>query len=106
MTDERVRQYYVQNIPVPETPKPRQNPAAWKKTEVVGRRLPRVDAYERLSGSAVFPSDTSLPDMLYGAILRCPHANAKVLSVDAREAETMPGVRAVIMQNTPAANIE
>ncbi len=106
MTDERGRQYYVQNIPIPETPRPRQNPTAWKKTDVVGKRLPRVDAYERLSGSAVYPSDTSLPDMLYGAILRCPHANAKVLNVDARDAERMPGVRAVIMQNTPGVNVE
>jgi CO/xanthine dehydrogenase Mo-binding subunit len=83
-----------------ETPKP------WKKTEVIGKPMPRVDAYERVSGSAIYPSDTSLPDMLYGAILRCPHAHAKVLDIDAREAEKMPGVRAVIKGDTNGASVE
>jgi CO/xanthine dehydrogenase Mo-binding subunit len=83
-----------------ETPKP------WKKTEVIGKPIPRVDAYERVSGSAIYPSDISLPDMLYGAILRCPHAHAKVLNIDSREAEKMPGVMAVIKGGTNGANVE
>jgi CO/xanthine dehydrogenase Mo-binding subunit len=83
-----------------ETPKP------WKKTEVIGKPMPRVDAYERVSGSAIYPSDTSLPDMLYGAILRCPHAHAKILDIDAREAEKMPGVRGVIKGDTNGASVE
>lgn len=83
-----------------ETPKP------WKKTEVIGKPIPRVDAYERVSGSAIYPSDISLPNMLYGAILRCPHAQAKVLNIDTREAEKMPGVRAVIKGSTDGANVE
>jgi xanthine dehydrogenase YagR molybdenum-binding subunit len=106
MKEERERLYYVQAIPVPETPKPTHTPPAWKETKVIGKRPPRVDAYERVSGSAVYPSDTSLPDMLYGAILRCPHAHARVLSVDTREAEKMPGVRAVITGNTPGAALD
>ena len=100
------RPYYVQAVPVPETPGPRSNPGAWKKTEVVGKPLPRIDAYERVSGSAVYPSDTLLPDMLYGAILRCPHAHARVRSVDTREAEKMAGVRAMITGSTPGASLD
>jgi CO/xanthine dehydrogenase Mo-binding subunit len=106
MSKENERLYFVQAIPVPETPKPKQNPVAWQKTEVVGKPLPRVDAYERVSGSAVYPSDTLLPDMLYGAILRCPHAHAKVLGIDTREAERMPGVRAVITGSTPGCALD
>jgi CO/xanthine dehydrogenase Mo-binding subunit len=106
MRDEKEKLYYVQAIPVPETPKPSHTPSAWKETRIIGKRLPRVDAYERVSGSAVFPSDTSLPDMLYGAILRCPHAHAKVLSVGTREAEKMAGVRAVITGSTSGAAFE
>lgn len=67
--------------------------------------MPRVDAYERVSGSAIYPSDTSLPDMLYGAILRCPHAHAKILDIDVRAAEKMPGVRAVIKGDTYGAGV-
>jgi len=59
-------------------------------------RRPRVDAYERVSGTAVYPSDVILPDMLYGAILRCPHAHARVLAVDTSAAVGMPGVAAVL----------
>ncbi|OGP69250.1 MAG: aldehyde oxidase [Deltaproteobacteria bacterium RBG_13_53_10] len=106
MSEERGRLYYVQGIPVPETPRPNQQPGPWKETKVVGKPLPRVDAYERVSGSAVYPSDVSFPDMLYGAILRCPHPHARVKSVDAREAEKMPGIRAVITAKTPGAGID
>ena len=70
--------YYIDG-PVPETPAPAEYPAPWTTTRVVGTRRPRVDAYERVSGTAVYPSDVILPDMLYGAILRCPHAHARVL---------------------------
>jgi len=88
--------YYVRDIPVPETPDPGTEPKPWNKTEIVGKPMPRVDAYERVSGSAVYPSDTLLPGMLYGVILRCPHPNAVVRNVDTSGAERMPGVYAVI----------
>ena len=78
----------------------------WKETAIVGKPLPRVDGYERVSGAAVYPSDTTLPDMIYGAILRCPHAHALVKLVDTRQAEKMPGVRAVITGKTPGAGVD
>ncbi len=46
----------------------------WGETTVVGKPIPRVDGYERVSGTAVYPLDVILPNMLYAAILRCPHA--------------------------------
>jgi len=90
---------------VPETPQSDEYPAPWKTTTVIGTRVPRVDAYERVSGSAVYPHDVSLPDMLHGAILRCPHAHAKVLRIDTSKAEKMPGVRAVLTGNSPGADM-
>jgi CO/xanthine dehydrogenase Mo-binding subunit len=106
MSKEKETLYLAQAIPVPETSRPQQDPSAWKKTEVIGKRLPRVDAYERVSGSAIYPSDTNLPGMLYGAILRSPYAHAKILTIDTREAEKFPGVRVVITGNTPGATLE
>ena len=90
---------------VPETAAPAGAPEAWADTRVVGKALPRVDAYDRLSGTAVYPSDMLLPDMLHGAILRCPHPSARVKKVDAAAAERMPGVRAVITGATKAADL-
>jgi len=88
--------YYREGIPVPETPIGEESPSFWKKTDVVGKPLPRVDAYERVSGTAQYPSDILLPGMLYGAILRSPHPHAKVKKIDVSEAEKMEGVRAVL----------
>ena len=89
----------------PETPQSEEYPAPWIDTDVVGSRLPRVDAYERVSGSAVYPHDVALPEMLHGAILRCPHANARVVRIDTSKAEKMPGVRAVLTPQSAGADI-
>ena len=96
--------YYTQGLAVPETPKPGDPPKPWKQTNVIGKKIPRIDAYERVSGTAVYPSDLVLPRMLFGAILRCPHPHAKVKGVDTRKAEKMPGVHAVISGSTPENN--
>lgn len=77
----------------------------WGETRIVGKPLPRVDGYERASGTAVYVRDMALPGMLHGAIVRCPHANARVKNVDVSKAEKMPGVRAVITGQIPAAKI-
>ena len=90
---------------IPETPQPEGEPSPWQKTRVVGAPKPRADAYERTSGAAIYPSDVVLPGMLYGAILRCPHANARVKSIDISRAETLQGVRAIITGSTEGANI-
>jgi xanthine dehydrogenase YagR molybdenum-binding subunit len=84
-----------------ETPEPQQTPEPWGETRVVGTRRTRVDAYERVSGSARYPSDVILPGMLFGAILRCPHPHARVRSVDVSAAQALPGVRAVLSAFTP-----
>ena len=105
MAEERKETYYVEGVPIPETPQPGAQPKPWQKTNIVGKRMARVDAYERVSGSAEFPSDVVLPDMLYGAILRSPHPHARVKRIDTSEAEKIDGVHAVISDASPEANI-
>ena len=96
--------YYSDEQTVPETPGPGSAPKPWGSTSMVGRRQPRVDGYELVSGRAVYPSDVSLPGMLYGAVLRSPYPNAVVKSIDTRAAEGMPGVQAVLTGSSPEAN--
>ena len=98
---EREAAYYREGLDIPETPPQETTPEPWGETRVVGKALPRVDAYERVSGTAVFPADVILPGMKYGAILRCPHAHAEVRGVDVSEAVKIPGVRAVVSAFTP-----
>src|SRR5207302_9335838 len=45
---------------------------------------------------AHYTYDVRLPGMLYGRILRCPHAHARVKRFDSSQAATMPGVKAII----------
>jgi len=70
----------------------------WKKLEemaVLGKRLPRVDGIDKVTGRAKYTYDIHLPGMLYGALLTSPYAHARVKKVDASKAEALPGVRAV-----------
>jgi CO/xanthine dehydrogenase Mo-binding subunit len=62
----------------------------------VGRSVPRRDAAEKLRGRAQFAGDVVLPHMLHGKVLRSPVAHARVVSVDTREAERLPGVVCVL----------
>jgi xanthine dehydrogenase YagR molybdenum-binding subunit len=102
MADENI--YYDPEYKFPQAPREQGEPEPWGETNVLGRSSPRVDGYDRATGSAVYPSDVSLPGMIHAAILTCPHANAKVKRVDASAARKMPGVHAVITGDTPGAN--
>ena len=62
----------------------------------VGKRLPRVDARERVTGGAIYPADLKLPGMLHGKMLRSPHAHARIRRIDTTRAEALPGVLAVV----------
>ena len=75
----------------------------WRETRIVGQGLPRVDAFERVSGKAEYTYDVILPDMVYGAILRCPHAHALVKKINTAAAEKMPGVEIKTTYSTATA---
>ena len=64
--------------------------------QVVGTRPPRHDAPDKLTGRALFGPDTNLPGMLYGKMVRSPHAHARLRSIDTRRAASYPGVYAVV----------
>ena len=64
--------------------------------EIVGRPLPRIDGAERARGEAVFTADLQLPGMLHTAVLRSPHAKARVTRLDVARAVEAAGVRAVL----------
>jgi CO/xanthine dehydrogenase Mo-binding subunit len=62
----------------------------------VGKSVERNDAFEKVTGRAAYVADVKLPGMLHAKALRSEHAHAKILSIDAAEAEKMPGVRSVV----------
>jgi CO/xanthine dehydrogenase Mo-binding subunit len=67
-----------------------------RKYRHIGTRAIRPDGLDKVTGRACYGADFSLPGMLHGAVLRSPHAHARIRSIDTREAEKLPGVRAVL----------
>jgi CO/xanthine dehydrogenase Mo-binding subunit len=64
--------------------------------KVVGTRPIRPDGVDKVTGRAMFGADMVLPGMLWGKVLRSPHAHARIVSIDASKALKLPGVRAVV----------
>ena len=62
----------------------------------VGTRPVRPDGVPKVTGAAKFGADYHLPGMLYGKVLRSPHAHARIRSIDASRAAALPGVKAVM----------
>ncbi len=62
----------------------------------IGKRVPKADAEEKVTGKAIYIHDLKVPGMLYAKILYSPHPHAKILSIDTSRAERLPGVRAVL----------
>ena len=65
-------------------------------TRLIGKRVPRVDAVGKVTGTTVFGADFALPGMLHGRVLRSTHPHARLVSIDTARAAALPGVRAVI----------
>ncbi|HEX7295885.1 MAG TPA: molybdopterin cofactor-binding domain-containing protein, partial [Pyrinomonadaceae bacterium] len=66
------------------------------KHTLLNRPIPRVDGPLKAAGAAQYTYDVRLPGMLYGRILRCPHAHARVVSINTDAASAIAGVRAII----------
>ncbi len=67
-----------------------------RELDVVGTRMPMLDAAAKVKGAAQFTDDLILPGMLYGKILRSPLPHARILNIDTSKAEKLPGVKGVM----------
>src|SRR6266545_4148128 len=69
---------------------------AKRELKYVGHSVARVDGVEKVTGKAKFVGDLIIPGMLHGKILRSTYPHARIRSIDASRAETLPGVVAVL----------
>ena len=76
------------------------------KRSLIGKRIKRLDGPEKVTGRAKYTFDINRPGMLFGKILRSPHAHAKIVSIDTSAAEAMPGVKAVKIIQGPGTEIQ
>jgi CO/xanthine dehydrogenase Mo-binding subunit len=63
---------------------------------VIGTRPIRHDGVDKVTGRALYGADFQMAGLLYGHILRSPHAHARIRRIDISKAEQFPGVKAVV----------
>src|SRR5262249_5218853 len=59
---------------------------------LIGKSLPRPDAWEKVRGRPIYAGDLALSGMLHGLIVRSPYASARIVRIDTRAAAELPGV--------------
>src|SRR5262249_31363057 len=62
----------------------------------IGKRTPRPDGADKVTGRAAYAADPTMPGMIWGKVLRSPHPHARIRSIDTSKAEKLPGVKAVV----------
>ena len=67
-----------------------------KQFDVVGTRPLRPDGIDKVTGRARFGADMHAPGMLHGAVLRSPHAHARIKKIDTSKALKLDGVKAIV----------
>ncbi|MBI2351590.1 MAG: xanthine dehydrogenase family protein molybdopterin-binding subunit [Deltaproteobacteria bacterium] len=65
-------------------------------TKFIGKTTRSKEGARHVTGRGLYTDDFILPGMLHAVVLRSPHAHARLVSVDSKEAEAAPGVLAVI----------
>lgn len=64
--------------------------------QYIGKPIPRVDAYEKVTGRAIYPGDLSCPGMLQMKILFAGRPHARIVDIDLKKALALPGVVAIL----------
>ncbi|HTO12298.1 MAG TPA: xanthine dehydrogenase family protein molybdopterin-binding subunit [Candidatus Binatia bacterium] len=67
-----------------------------ERTRVIGTSVPKRDGADKVTGRTRFLHDLTLPRLAHGKILRARHPHARLVKIDTRRAERLPGVIAVI----------
>ena len=57
----------------------------------VGKRIPKLDAEDKVTGKAIYINDLKIPGMLHAKILYSAHAHARITRIDTSRAEKLPG---------------
>src|SRR5262245_26806969 len=62
----------------------------------LGKDTTRIEDATLLTGKAEFGDNVAFPGMLFAAILRSPHAHARIKRLDVSKAQALPGVAAIV----------
>lgn len=64
--------------------------------EYIGKKIPRKNGPEKVTGQAEYLNDIKLPGMLYARLKVSPVAHAKIIKIDISKALKLPGVKAIL----------
>jgi CO/xanthine dehydrogenase Mo-binding subunit len=64
--------------------------------KVIGKSPIRHDGLDKVTGRAIYGGDVKAPGLIWGDVIRSPHAHARIKSIDTSAAEAMDGVFAVL----------
>lgn len=70
--------------------------SASSKRKLEGSMMPRIDAYERVSGQAKYAADWRVPGMIYARIIQSAIPHGIVKKIDSSNAASLNGVRAIV----------
>lgn len=77
-------------------------PSLRERLRVVGRPLPRHDAWDKVQARTLYAADWQMPGMLHGVVARSPYPSARIRRIDTSKARALPGVAAVLVaQDVP-----
>ncbi len=62
----------------------------------IGQPVPRFEDPRLIRGGGRYVADMAFPGMVFGCVLRSPHAHARIRAIDTAKAKAAPGVLAVI----------
>jgi xanthine dehydrogenase molybdenum-binding subunit len=70
--------------------------ASARPFRVIGTRVAKLDAVEKVTGAVQYLPDLEVPGMVWGKILRTRVPHARIVRIDTRRAESLPGVLGVV----------
>ena len=72
----------------------------------IGTRPNRPDGLDKVTGRAKYGADFNAPNMLHAAVLRSPHAHARIIKIDTSKAEALAGAKAFVTRADFPAGLE
>ena len=62
-----------------------------QRFQTISRQTPRLESVQKAIGAGTYTDDLRMPDMAYAELIRCPYSHARVIAIDASQAEKIPG---------------
>lgn len=76
------------------------------KNWLIGKRVPRVDVRDKVTGTGIYPDDIYIDGMLFAVAVRSKYPRAKVLAIDTELASVVPGVVKILTAEDIPGNVK